>query len=93
MRASLVDELLGADYSVHNILHDGVGIESAVDVLSKYHDVQTGLEATGKNLGDDFLNFAFNLYRPTLSLFRTLNVFREQLQRQGISFANETGSS
>ena len=51
MRSSIVNELLGADYSEHNILHAGIGIEKAVDVLKAFHDIQTDLDPTGKNLG------------------------------------------
>ena len=51
LRSSLVDELLGSDYSDHNILHAGIGIENAVEVLSNYHDIKVGLDPTGNNLG------------------------------------------
>ncbi len=47
-----VDELLGADYSIHNILHAGLGLERAVQVLKEYHkDITTDLDPTGNNLG------------------------------------------
>lgn len=51
MRMSMVDELLGADYTVHNILHPDIGVEEAVEVLSKFHEVAVGLDPTGNNLG------------------------------------------
>ena len=51
-RASTVDELLGADYAVHNILHPGLGIEEAVEILKEYHDdIVVNIESTGKNVG------------------------------------------
>jgi hypothetical protein len=43
--------LLGADYSEHNILHGGIGIEKAVDILAKFYDIASGLDPTGNNLG------------------------------------------
>jgi hypothetical protein len=46
-----VNELLGSDYSEHNILHSGIGIEKAVDVLKAFHHIQTNLDPTGNNLG------------------------------------------
>ena len=53
LRMNLVDELLGADYSVHNILHGGIGVERAVDILSKHHrDIAQGIQPTGNNLGE-----------------------------------------
>lgn len=51
---STVDELLGADYSVHNILHPDIGLERAVDVLSESGDgggIAVGIQPTGNNLG------------------------------------------
>ena len=55
IRTSTVNELLGSDYSEHNILHAGIGIEKAVDVLKVFHDIQTNLDPTGNNLGEDIL--------------------------------------
>jgi hypothetical protein len=46
-----VNELLGSDYSEHNILHGGIGIEKAVEVLKAFHDIETDLDPTGNNLG------------------------------------------
>ena len=51
IRAPLVNELLGADYSDHNILNAGAGVDEAVNVLREYHNVTEGLQATGYNLG------------------------------------------
>ena len=51
IRAPLVNELLGADYSDHNILNGGAGVDEAVTILREYHDVTEGLQATGNNLG------------------------------------------
>ena len=52
MRASMIEEILGADYSTHNILHDGLGVEDAVNILSKCHDdIVISLSKTGRNLG------------------------------------------
>ena len=42
---------MGADYVEHNILHGSIGIENAVEVLQNFHDIQTGIDPTGKNLG------------------------------------------
>jgi len=52
VRCPVVEELLGADYSDHNILHAGIGIEKAVDILKAFHDIPTGLDPTGNNLGN-----------------------------------------
>ena len=43
--------MLGADYAVHNILHSGIGIEKAVEILKDFHDVTEGLDPTGNNKG------------------------------------------
>ncbi len=52
LRSSLIQELLGADYSEHNILHGSIGIEKAVEVLQNFHDnIPKGLDPTGNNLG------------------------------------------
>lgn len=51
---NLVDELLGADYAIHNILHADIGIERAVAVLKEFHDVTQEIEPTGNNLGTSF---------------------------------------
>ena len=49
---STVEELLGADYAVHNILHPDIGVEEAVAVLRDFHGetVQVGIQPTGNNL-------------------------------------------
>ena len=59
------EELLGADYSEHNVYHPGVGVTRAVSVLKK-HDptVDYNLETVGKNKGHmDYLekNYAADL--------------------------------
>ena len=51
IRAPLVNELLGADYSDHNILNAGAGVDEAVNILREYHNITEGLQATGYNLG------------------------------------------
>ncbi len=54
LRMSTVEELLGADYTVHNILHPGIGVEEAVEVLKQAYGedkVQVGIQPTGNNLG------------------------------------------
>ena len=51
LRTPVVNELLGADYSEHNILHAGIGIEKAVDILKTFHDIEEDLDPTGNNLG------------------------------------------
>ncbi len=51
---SVVEELLGADYAVHNILHPDIGVEEAVAILREFHgeeDVAVGIQPTGNNLG------------------------------------------
>lgn len=54
IRSPLVSELLGADYTEHNILHGGIGIEKAVDVLHEFFDdIASGLDPTGNNLGEE----------------------------------------
>ena len=62
MRAPLLEEILGSDYCVHNILHEGIGVEEAVDILSAYHeDIATGLDPAGVNLGHViYLEMHFN---------------------------------
>ena len=53
LRTQVVCELLGADYTVHNIMHGGAsGIAKAVETL-KYvdPDIPTDIEPTGNNLG------------------------------------------
>ena len=52
LHCHMVEELLGADYSVHNILHGGIGIEEAVEILKDFHEVTEGLDPTGNNLGE-----------------------------------------
>ena len=51
LRAPMVHELLGSDYSEHNILHPGIGLEKAVDVLKRFHNIATDIDPTGNNLG------------------------------------------
>ena len=51
-----MNELLGADYSEHNILHAGIGIEKAVDILKTFHDIEEDLDPTGNNLGKSEVN-------------------------------------
>jgi len=52
LRMNLVDELLGADYSYHAILHPDVGLEEAVEILSEVHpSIDTAVNPTGKNIG------------------------------------------
>lgn len=62
IRSSLIQELLGADYIEHNILHGSIGIENAVDILKNYQsDIPTGIDPTGRNLGHNMFledNFA-----------------------------------
>ena len=52
IRTLIVNELLGADYTEHNILHGGIGMEVAVEILKHIEDdIDLDLEPTGKNLG------------------------------------------
>ena len=47
------EELLGADYSEHNVLHKGIGMLEAVEILKDVDSaVDLGLEPTGKSLGN-----------------------------------------
>ena len=39
MLLDLVTELLGADLMEHNILHGGIGVTEALDVLKEFHDI------------------------------------------------------
>ena len=51
----MVTELLGADLMEHNILHSGIGIKGALDILQRYYDID--------NLGrDTFLLFLASLH-------------------------------
>ena len=53
-----MNELLGADYTEHNILHGGIGMEMAVEILKHIEDdIDLDLEPTGKNLGDIIVIF------------------------------------
>ncbi len=46
------EELIGADYTEHNIHHPGVGVTRAVSVLKNHiDDVDLGLIPVGKNQG------------------------------------------
>ena len=47
------EELIGADYTEHNIQHPGVGVSRAVSVLAK-HDAKVDLNLipVGKNKGE-----------------------------------------
>jgi hypothetical protein len=58
-----VDELLGMDFAMHNILHADIGIEDAIHVLAK-HDVhvQNNLEPTGNNTGETLVHYIFPKY-------------------------------
>ena len=51
------EELLGADYTEHNVHHPGVGVTRAVSVLKKHDEkVDLNLVPVGKNKGHmDFL--------------------------------------
>ena len=52
LRSPFVNELLGADYSEHNVLHKGIGMVEAVEILKDVDSaVDLGLEPTGKSLG------------------------------------------
>lgn len=54
-----MNELLGADYTEHNILHGGIGMEMAVEILKHIEDdIDLDLEPTGKNLGDILVIFS-----------------------------------
>ena len=52
IRTTVIGELLGADYTVHSIMHGGTGTEKAVETL-KYLDpeIPTDIQPTGNNLG------------------------------------------
>ena len=46
------EELLGADYTEHNIHHSGVGVSRAISVLKKHDQaVELNLVPVGKNKG------------------------------------------
>ena len=62
MRALFVSELLGADYSEHNILHNGIGLEEAVRVLKTInHNCDNDLDPTKSNPGKHNCASAFGL--------------------------------
>ena len=52
LRTPLVNELLGADFSDHNILDAGTGMEKTMAMLKQYHDITEGLQTTGLNIGN-----------------------------------------
>ena len=57
------EELIGADYCEHNILHPGVGVSRAVSVIKRHDEhVDLGLIPVGKNKGKEY-----NLKRFSLS--------------------------
>ena len=69
LRTPLVNELLGADYSDHNILNSEAGVGKAVDILREYHDITEGLQNTGHNLGHSMYleeNYGSNISRNQL---------------------------
>ena len=52
LRASPLEEILGSDYFVHNIIHKGIGVEEAVEFLSGYEEEITSCpDPAGVNLG------------------------------------------
>ena len=51
LRTPLVNELLGADFSDHNILDAGTGMEKTIGMLKEYHDITEGLQTSGLNMG------------------------------------------
>ena len=52
LRTPLVNELLGADFSDHNILDAGTGMEKTMEMLKQYHDITEGLHTSGLNIGN-----------------------------------------
>ena len=52
IRIPLVNELLGADFSDHNILDAGTGMEKTIGMLKQYHDITEGLYTSGLNMGN-----------------------------------------
>ncbi|XP_059079544.1 putative ammonium transporter 3 [Tigriopus californicus] len=51
-RMTEIEELVGADYCEHNILHPGVGVTRAVSVIKRFDkSVDLGLIPVGKNKG------------------------------------------
>ena len=52
LRASPLEEILGSDYFVHNIIHMGIGVEESVEFLSRYEkDIDSRPDPAGVNLG------------------------------------------
>lgn len=48
-----IQELVGADYSEHNVFHSGVGVTRAVSAIKRYDkSVDLGLVPVGKNKGE-----------------------------------------
>ena len=93
LRTPLVNELLGADYSDHDILHSGIGVDKAVHLLREYHDITEGIQPSGNNLGHsmylennygDDKNQSYLLDRTRLSLaslFRGGEINNEDIKR------------
>ena len=52
IRIPLVNELHGADFSDHNILDAGTGMEKTIGMLKQYHDITEGLYTSGLNMGN-----------------------------------------
>ena len=72
------EELLGADYTEHNVHHPEVGVTRAVSVLKKYDEnVDLGLVSVGQNKGhSDYLEkeFASRLEDSNKPYFRSVIV-------------------
>ena len=70
------EELLGADYTEHNIRHPGVGVTRSVSVLKKHDEkVDLGLIPVGKNKGHmDFLEteYSSRLENSSMPHFRSM---------------------
>ena len=91
LRTPLVNELLGADYSEHNILHSGIGVDKAIHLLREYHDITEGIQPSGNNLGhsmylennygdDRDQNYLLDRTRLSLaSLFRSGEINNEDI--------------
>ena len=70
------EELLGADYTEHNVHHPGVGVTRAVSVLKRHDDrVDLGLVPVGRNLGH--MEYLENHYGEKLKLKRKKQFYHE----------------
>ncbi|XP_059088618.1 putative ammonium transporter 2 [Tigriopus californicus] len=90
LRMDLVDELLGADYATHNILHADIGIERAVGVLKEFHDFTQEIEPTGNNLGHSlYLEANYQQKLPALPRGKSAKIFGQIITQADVDKYNQ----